>query len=117
MSAIRVLIGDMPAMLQSMVAAMLDAEEDMILIDPNSLGNDPQLARDIDVMLVAADRLSPNWLVGDKAVLPAGIIAIADDARSATIIHFAQTHWPLSDNIRDSIGAAIRRAVRPGLPN
>lgn len=117
MSAIRVLIGDMPSMLVSMVTAMLDAEEGIILIDPNSFGNDPQQASDIDVMLVAADRLSPGWLAGNAAALPAGIVAIADDARTATIIHLAQTHWPLSDNSKDNIGAAIRRAARPGLLN
>lgn len=117
MSAIRVLIGDMPAMLQSMVTAMLDAEEDMILIDPKSLGDDSQRASDVDVMLIAADRLSPTRLAGSTAALPIGIIAIADDARTATIIHLAQTHWPLSDNSKDSIGAAIRRAARPELLN
>lgn len=116
MSAIRVLIGDMPAMLHSMVTAMLDAEEDIVLIDPYSLGDDSQRARDIDVMLVAADRLSPAWLAGSAAALPAAIITIADDAHTATIVHLAQTHWPFSDNIEDSIGAAIRRAARPGLP-
>lgn len=117
MSAIRVLIGDMPAMLQSMVTAMLDAEEDMILINPYSLGDDSQRASDIDVMLVAADRLSPAWLAGSAAALPAAIIAIADDARTATIVHLAQTHWPFSNNSKDNIGAAIRRAALPGLPS
>lgn len=117
MPAIRALIGDMPAMLQSMVTAMLDAEKDIILIDPNSLSNDSQSASDIDVMLVAADRLSPAWLASSAAALPAAIIAIADDAHTATIVHLSQTRWLFSDNSEDSIGAAIRRAARTGLLN
>lgn len=116
MPAIRVLIGDMPTMLQSMVTAMLDEEEGIILIDPRTECDPETAIGDVDVILVAADRMAHGFAgtTGDRMSLPNGIVAIADDASEATIIHLSSSHWPLADSRKDSIGGAIRRAARPG---
>jgi hypothetical protein len=115
MSAIRVMIGDMPPMLQSMVVAMLQSEDDILLIDSDAAEAARQDNRaDVNVILTSLSRLqSDATYLGDLASLsPNGIVAIADNAREATIIHFTKSHWPLLDSRKDSIGAAIRTAAQ-----
>lgn len=117
MSAIRVLIGDMPAILQSTVAEMLEDEDGIVVIDSETRsGRDHH---DVDVMLVAADRIVSGLgrFGSGSTAWPVGIVAIADDIQTATIIQVSQSHWPLADQHNDSIGTAIRLAARSGTVN
>lgn len=111
MSAIRVLIGDMPLMLQSLVSEMLHAEDDIIVI--GQVGDADEA---VDVVLMSTDNLlNGRTTIGEIAALsPSGIVSIDGDARAATIIHLKQRNWPFADSDKDSIGAAIRAAAKPG---
>jgi hypothetical protein len=109
MSAIRVLIHDMPPLLHSLVAAMLQSEEGIILLDPETLDlehSDGGPPADV-VLMSASDPLFSGYFLSDSNILPPrGIVAIADDAAEATIIQ-----------LNDSIGAAIRIAAARRTPN
>lgn len=111
MAAIRVLIGEMPPMLQSLVTEMLQDEDDIIMIGRVGTTADP-----VDVMLLSTDDLlSSSTTLGEIAALsPNGIVSIDGNVRNATIIHLKQRRWPFNDSKKDSISAAIRAAAEPG---
>lgn len=111
MAAIRVLIGDMPPMLQSLVIEMLQDEDDIVVIGRAGVTGDP-----VDVMLLSTDDLlASSTTIGEIAALsPSGIVSIDGNVRNATIIHLKQQRWPFNDSEKDSISAAIRAAAEPG---
>jgi hypothetical protein len=114
MSAIRVLMCDMPLMLQSMVREMLQAEADIEIL-PLS-GADTAVVGDIDVLLVSerdfADSKTP---VGRIASLGAsGIVAIGDGINHATVVHFHCSDRDLTADSRCDVSTAIRDAFRSG---
>lgn len=111
MAAIRVLIGDMPPMLQSLVTEMLQDEDDIVVIGRAGVTGDP-----VDVMLLSTDDLlSSSATLGEIAALaPNGIVSIDGNVRNATIIHLKQQRWPFDDSEKNSISAAIRAAAEPG---
>lgn len=117
MSAIRVLIGDMPPMLHSMVIEMLQSEDDIVLLESGSdaPGGEDDVDGSVDVILTSQSHLRSDQrhFGGLAALSPQGIVAIADDASEATIIHFSTSNWSFADSQKDSIGAAIRIAARP----
>lgn len=111
MAAIRVLIGEMPTMLQSLVSEMLQDEDDIVVIGRARVTDDP-----VDVMLLSTDELlsSSTTLAEIAALSPNGIVSIDGNVRNATIIHLRQRRWPFNDSDKDSISAAIRAAAEPG---
>lgn len=117
MSAIRVLIHDIPPLLRSAVTAILQNEEGIILLDPDSLDCEADGGSALaDVVLVSASNPligGPGFGIPEHA-LPRGVVAIADDARAATTIRLSHEHWPLVDSRRDSIASAIRIAAGNG---
>jgi hypothetical protein len=114
MSAIRVLMCDMPAMLQSVVREMLQAETD-IEISPLR-GQSMPTTGDFDVLLVSerqfADSQTPVGLIASFGA--SGIVAIDDDVVHATIMRFQCTDRNLADRSGNDVSAAIRDAFRSG---
>jgi hypothetical protein len=114
MSAIRVLMCDMPPMLQSMVREMLQAETDIELLPPPR--NDAPIPGGIDVLLVSqkdfADSETP---IGRIASLGAsGIVAIGESIDHATIVHFQCSGRDLTVESGNNVSTAIRDAFRSG---
>jgi hypothetical protein len=104
MPAIRVLIRDMHPLLQSTVAAMLRDDQGITVLEPEP--GDAVVAA--DVIIVSASAL---LAFDDLDYAPGGIVAIAHDISSARIVRFTQIRWPLQEEKRDDIGAAIRFAA------
>jgi hypothetical protein len=114
MSAIRVLMCDMPPMLQSMVREMLQAEADIEILP--SPGKDAPVPAGIDVLLVSEkDFADTEMRVGQIASLgTSGIVAIGDDIKHATIVHFQYSDRDLTSDGRIDVSTAIREAFRSG---
>lgn len=114
MSAIRVLMCDMPPMLQSMVREMLQAETDIEILPP--AGKNAPIPGGIDVLLVSAKDLTDSETpIGRIASLGAsGIVAIGDSVDHATIVHFQCSGQDLTAESGNNVSTAIRDAFRSG---
>lgn len=114
MSAIRVLMCDMPPMLQSMVREMLQAETDIEILPP--MGKDASMPGGIDVLLVSAKNFADSQTpIGRIASLGAsGIVAIDDSVDHATIVHFHCSGQDLTADSGHNVSTAIRDAFRFG---
>jgi hypothetical protein len=114
MSAIRVLMCDMPPMLQSMVREMLQAETDIEILSLPGKGE--PISGDFDVLLVSESHFTESETpVGQIASFGAsGIVAIGDGVTRATVLHFQCSDRDLTGDSSDSVSAAIRDAFRPG---
>jgi hypothetical protein len=114
MSAIRVLMCDMPPMLQSMVREMLQAEADIEILP--SHGKDASITGGIDVLLVSAkDFADSETPISRIASLGAsGIVAIGESVDHATIVHFQCSDRDLTSASGNNVSTAIRDAFRSG---
>lgn len=112
MSAIRVLMCDMPPMLQSMVREMLQAEADIEILPPRD--DCASISGDVDVLLVSQKDFADSQIpVGQIASLgAAGIVAIGESVGRATVIHFHCTDHDLTVDSRSNVTTAIRDAFR-----
>jgi hypothetical protein len=114
MSAIRVLMCDMPPMLQSMVREMLQADSDIELLPVS--GDSAPTTGEFDVLLVSEPHFAESETpVGQIASFGAsGIVAIGDGLKQAKILHFQCDGRDLTRDSSSNVGAAIREAFRPG---
>ena len=114
MSAIRVLMCDMPPMLQSMVREMLQAETDIEIW--SMPGEGALISGDFDVLLVSEKHFAESKTpVGQIASFGAsGIVAIGDGVAHAKVLHFVCRDRALTGESGDDVSAAIRDAFRPG---
>jgi hypothetical protein len=102
MSAIRVLIGELPPMLQSMLSEVVKTERDIVLIDPMAAAQQRNKESDsnaVNVVLMSNERFSSTTTtLGDIASLVfAGENALDRTARHTVIIHSEQRDWSASD--------------------
>lgn len=114
MSAIRVLMCDMPLMLQSVVREMLQAEPDIELLPVP--GKRTPTTGEFDVLLVSEKQFAGSETpVGQIASFGAsGIVAIGDGLMNATVLHFVCSDRDLTGDSGYNVSAAIREAFRPG---
>jgi hypothetical protein len=114
MSAIRVLMCDMPPMLQSMVREMLQAEADIEIVPLPGKG--ARISGRIDVLLVSqkdfADSETPISRIASLGA--SGIVAIGESADHATIVHFQCSDQDLTADSGNNVSTAIRDAFRSG---
>jgi len=114
-AAIRVMLGEMPAMLRGILEEIFSHQRDMVLVGPSDAAAASAVAVAAyrpDVLVVSPDEL--DWptsyasLFGEQPRLR--VFAIRDDARSATMSELYVRRWRVSDLAPDAILAAIRAA-------
>ena len=114
-AAIRVMLGEMPAMLRGILEEIFSHQRDMMLVGPSdavAVGAVAVAAYRPDVLVVSPDE--SDWatsyagLFGEQPRLR--ILAIRDDARSATMSELYVRRWRVADLAPDAVLAAVRAA-------
>lgn len=87
MSAIRVLIGDIPPLLESMLAEMVQTERDMVLFDPMAPNPRSGETEGINIVRMSTDRYhSVTTMVSDVAQFSAYDLRALDRTASQIVI-------------------------------
>lgn len=130
MATVRVMLGPMPALLRGILEETLRHNGDIMLVGPPA----PALALSAAVTLhrpdvVVVGGAQSAWLGEFSQVLfdrlQVHVLAIDDDARTATMHEVNVRRWPLADVSPESIVAAVRAvapadhapAMQPGAPH
>ena len=119
MAAIRVTIGDMPALLRSLVEGMLGEDPRFEVVSGDGLRPAERAVPQPDVLVISEDAM--------KRIVPVsamahgrrglGVVAIAPNGLDATVVRLSAYHRSLDREPRLTLSEAIRDAAgaAPGL--
>ncbi len=111
MTAIRVLLGDMTPMFHSVIAGLMAASDEVVLIQSDA--GSPLAKQNADVLLIrSADIVDcPAVLSGVAQAAPMGVVAVQDDGLAGTSFRILRQPAKFSTDGKLDLIGAIRTAA------